>query len=220
VTGLKLADGAQQGGLARHVFPGEELGQGVDVQVTLHQATGQQALDLRSPDQIGRREHVVEGLDAHVIARQKQLAAAGVVDREGEHAVEKFRTAAPVLLIGVDDDLGIALGAKAVAARFQIAAQRLEVIDFAVLDRQDGAVLVEDRLVAAVHVDDRQAPHAQPDAAPDVDSLVVRPPVRQARAHGFQLSLGRWTPVGEGRDTRDTAHAQAIRASKWRILAT
>ena len=49
-------------------------------------------------------------------------------------------------------------------AALELGAQLAEVVDLAVEDDADRAVLVEDRLVAARQVDDRQAAHPQGDA--------------------------------------------------------
>jgi hypothetical protein len=47
----------------------------------------------------------------------------------------------------VDDDFGVGVGGEAVAGRLEVAAQLLEVVDFAVEDDRDAAVLVVDRLI-------------------------------------------------------------------------
>ena len=54
-----------------------------------------------------------------MVACQQQLAAAAVVDRKGEHAVQPARKIRAVLLIGVDDHLGVGIRGEAVALGLQ-----------------------------------------------------------------------------------------------------
>ena len=71
-----------------------------------------------------------------------------------------------VLLVEVDDDLGVAVRARSGGPRRSSSrAQLAEVVDLAVEDDDDRAVLVEDRLVAGLEVDDAQALDAEADAA-------------------------------------------------------
>ena len=59
-----------------------------------------------------------------------------------------------VLLVEVDDDLGVGAGVKAVAMRFKFAAQLGIIVDLAVEDRPHGAVLVVNGLLARVEIND------------------------------------------------------------------
>src|SRR5262249_51190671 len=59
----------------------------------------------------------------------------------------------------------------------------LVVVELAVLHRPDGAVLVADRLVAALDVDDAEPPHAECDARLEMRAAVVRAAVRHGVGH-------------------------------------
>ena len=97
-----------------------------------------------------------------------------------------------MLLVEVDDDLGVAVGRQAVAGPQQLAAQLGVVVDLAVEDDDDRAVLVVDRLVAGVEVDDPQPLDAEADAARHVQAARVRPAVLLGCAHADdQLLLDR-----------------------------
>ena len=74
---------------------------------------------LRTPS----RSAVEERLLADAVAGDRQLPAAGVPEREGEHAVEAADAVDAVLLVEVDDDLGVALGGEAMAAGDELGAQ-------------------------------------------------------------------------------------------------
>src|SRR3546814_2078048 len=80
----------------------------------------------------------------------------------------------------MDDDLGVADAAEHVAGAAQFRGQFLEVVDLAVVDDRDAAILVVHRLLAAGEVDDRKAAVTQPDAAVDEKAATVRPAVREA----------------------------------------
>ena len=70
------------------------------------------------------------------------------------------------------------------AARLEVGAQLAIVVDLAVEDDPDGAVLVADRLVAAGEVDDAAAAACpRPTRAVDVDAFVVGAPVNDGLTH-------------------------------------
>ena len=62
---------------------------------------------------------VVEGLDAEMIAGQKQLLALGIPEGDGEHAIELADAVGAQLGVQVQHCLGVAVGAELVAGRFQ-----------------------------------------------------------------------------------------------------
>src|SRR5205085_11922119 len=84
------------------------------------------------------------------------------------------------------------------------------VVDLAVLDDDDGAVLVRDRLVAGVEVDDRQAAGGEPDRAVDEHSVRIGAAVRERRAHRSE-PLGIRGPAVRGCPA-DPAHARLLYA--------
>ena len=66
-----------------------------------------------------------------------------------------------VFLVEVDQDLGVASGSELVARGDQLVAKVLEVVDLPVHDDGDRSILVEDRLVTAGNIDDREALHPE-----------------------------------------------------------
>ena len=77
------------------------------------------------------------------------------------------------------------------------------VVDLAVLDDDDRAVLVGDRLVAAVEVDDREPPRGQPDRAVARRSPAPSGPRwRERVAHRARARRGRRPPAARGRCRR------------------
>ena len=143
-------------------------------------------LAARQGAQLGREAQlaadvaVVERLDPVAVAREDEAAARRVPDRDGEHPAQPLGEAGAVLLVEMDERLGVGVGAEGVAGARELVAQLGVVVDLAVLDDDDGAVLVRDRLVAAGEVDDREAPRAERDLA--VDVLAARCRGRGGRA--------------------------------------
>src|SRR4029079_1611361 len=89
----------------------------------------------------------------------------------------------PVLLIEVHDHLGVALGRKPVSLRLEELAQLAVVVDLTVEGDDDRAVLVVDRLVAGLEVDDPKPLHAEADAVLEVNTPRIRSAVPNSGAH-------------------------------------
>jgi hypothetical protein len=138
--------------------------QRVRVERAGHRAAGEQRLDLRGEQEARAVAVKEQRLLAHVVLAQQQRAVAGVPDGEGEHAPQVADAVLAVLLVEVQDDFHVGAGAEAVARREQPLAQLGAVVDLAVADQRDVAGLVEDRLGAALEIDDAQAAEAERDA--------------------------------------------------------
>ena len=118
-----------------------------------------------------------------------------------------------VLLVEVDDDLDVGAGAEAVAAGGELFAQLLEVVDLAVADDGDCAVLVRDRLITGLEIDDAEAPEAQTDAGREVEALAVGAAMAQTVGHPLEhVAVDRPHRVRVD-DTADPAHGSAPRFS-------
>ena len=95
----------------------------------------------------------------------------------------------------------------------ELGAQPLEVVDLAVEDDPDGAVLVVDRLVAAGEVDDREPAHPERGAVPREPALPVGPAMHDRGQHPLDAGVAR----GRRRlapDAADAAHQEAVPASR------
>ena len=124
---------------------------------------------------------VVQRLDAEAIAREQQAAVGAIPDREREHALQPLDASLAFLFVEVQDRFGVAARAVAVPAPLEIRPQLRVVVDLAVEDDPHRLVFVGHRLVAAGHIDDRQAPVAEAGGTVDVEAGGVRTAVLQAR---------------------------------------
>src|SRR6185312_5053835 len=117
---------------------------------------------------------VIQRLLAKPVAGQKQATLPTIVNRESEHAVEPQRQFLAPFLPAMDEDLGIRMmRGKAMAAMHQLLTQLPVIVEFAVEDDPDLAVLVPHRLVAAGEIDDRQPPMPEEDTPHLVDMKAV-----------------------------------------------
>ena len=107
----------------------------------------------------------VQRLDAEAVAREHEPAAVALGDGEGEHALEAIDAALPPAAVGLEHDLGVAVGEEAQPGGLELAPQLAVVVDAAVEDDRQPELGVDHRLRAALgEVDDPQPPVAQGDA--------------------------------------------------------
>ena len=174
----------------------------------------EQCLDLAAEEQPAApgRACVVERLDAEVVAVQHELAAAPVLigaaqigHGEGPHAIEARGAGGAPLLVGVDDDLGVTVRAEDVAGGLELGAQLAVVVDLAVVDEPDGLVLVGDRLVSALAVDDAQAAVAEADGRRLEGAGVIGAAVHDGGGHTPEK-----LPVGRAGEAEDAAHKRKL----------
>ena len=174
------------------------------------------ARDLRAEDESLGQQRVEQRLDAEPVAGEHELPPARVPDGEGEHPVEAGDAGRTLLLVEVQDRLGVGARAVRVALGLELGAQRLVVVDLAVVGDPDRAVLVGHGLVAGGRqVDDRQPAMAQRDPLSGIGprAVVVGAAMALGRRHvtGDRLADGK--RVGEAEDSADPTHVSCRAAS-------
>ena len=97
----------------------------------------------------------IERLDPEPVAGQRQAARLAIPERDREHAVEpaQRRQETPIGA-GLEHDFGVALATEGDAVGFEFRTQVGEIVDLAVEDDDDRAILVCYRLPAPRQVDD------------------------------------------------------------------
>jgi hypothetical protein len=106
----------------------------------------------------------------------------------------------------VQHDLGVALRAEHVTAIPQARAQLAVVVDLAVGRDGDVAGLVQDGLVAAGQVDDRQSPEGHAQGPGHVHAIIVRTAMRHGARRAQHLGRGRRASTVVEPHTEQTAH--------------
>ena len=94
------------------------------------------------------------------------------------------------------------------AGALELVPQLAVVVELAVLDDGDPAVLVRDRLIAGLEVDDREPPSGKPHRAFGEGPVGVGPAVDERRAHRREL-IG-WGGAAGPCDSADPAHAALL----------
>src|SRR5262249_10273207 len=135
-------------------------------------------------------------------------------EREGEHAAEVLDAIGAPRFPAVHDHFGVGLRAKHMAEGLELRNQFLIVVDLAVEDDDDGAVLVEERLLAGRDVDDREASMAERDARLEVLA------VRVGSAMGLRVVHApedRPAQVTRAFRIDDSGYSTHDRSSRWEV---
>ena len=189
------------------VLEGQVGAQGLGVDLAAETGVLKQALDLGAEQQLARVGlGIIERLDAENIARTVHLVRFRVPYDEGKHAAQLGGQCRAVLLIAVDDDLGVAVGLEDVPLGLQFGAQVHEVVNFTVEHADDGAVLIVHGLLACGQVDDAQTAEAQRNGrarvvAADMVAFHIGAAVDDAVRHSVQDGLALFTQTGKANKT-------------------
>jgi hypothetical protein len=89
----------------------------------------------------------------------------------------------------MNNGLGIAIGIEGVPKILELLAEFLIVIDLAIENYPGGLILIVDRLLAALDINDRQTPHSQSNVPIDIETIIVWPTVLDGHAHAREQGL-------------------------------
>ena len=166
----------------------------------------QERLRLRGEQQRPRQARVVERLLPEAVAGEYEPLPAAVPQREGEHALEALEARGSLVLVGVEDHLGVRPRREEVSLPPQVVPQLAGVVDLPVRHQPDGSVLVHQRLLARHQIDDAEASRREPDAPVHPDAVLVRSAVRDGGGHGLEDVPGRGRSPIELEDSDDATH--------------
>ena len=189
------------------VLEGQVGAQCLGVDLAAEARVLEQALDFTAEQELARVGlGVVERLDAEDIACAVHFVGLGIPHDKGEHTAQHTGQLGAVLLIAVDDDLGVAVGLEDVALGLQLGAQIHKVIDLAVENADNRAILIVHGLLACSQVNDAQAAEAQCNGgagilAADVIPLHIGTAVNDAVGHFVQDGLALFTQTGKANKT-------------------
>ena len=114
------------------------------------------------------------------------------------------------LLVEMDDHLGVAGRRQRMPAALQRGSEFPVVVDLAVEDDDDAAVLVVDRLRSSAEIDDAQTARAEPQTDVEVHPFFIGSAVADPREHAFeQLAADGLTAV-VGINAADSAHRRLV----------
>src|SRR5437899_12148968 len=98
-----------------------------------------------------------------------------------------MHTFRPILLVKVNDDLGVSIGIKTMTLGLEARPQFGKVINLSIKNDPDRSVFVMDWLPASGKIDDAQPTHAQASTAVDIDPLVIRSTMHDRLAHAMDV---------------------------------
>src|ERR1700694_2010645 len=128
----------------RNVEIGKIGSEALQVELARHARHCKERLQLARERQLkiaALRQRVIERFHAEPVASKQQSLALRIPEREREHPTQVQNAIVAMLLVEVNDHLGVAASRKAMTARLELAAQLPEVVDLPVEDELDAAVL-------------------------------------------------------------------------------
>ena len=197
--------GEQRLGIGQ-VLHAQPVGQTGLVQALFKGRVSQKRLDLAGKEQRLALFIIAERLDAEQVPRTEQRAAGAVPHRKREHPAQAAGQAAAPFLIPVEQDLGVGIRGKRVAALLQSGTQGLVVVNFAVEHDHQRAILIEHRLAAARQINDRQPPMPERRGAVGVAALAVGAAVTDEVRHALHDLFGRRRVLPGRGKADDAAH--------------
>ena len=167
-------------------------------------------LDLRREDDPAVVTRVEEGFDPEVVASEHhpRHRCTLVENRETPHAVETAEAVGPPLRIRVEHHLGVAGRVEGVSRNLQLDPELAKVVDLAVVDDLQLAVIHRHRLAAVREVDDAEP--AEPERRDRILEMpvIVRTSVPEQLGHRLEQR-----PVGRPPEARYPAHVSGSAAS-------
>jgi hypothetical protein len=209
VPRAELLDAAKHG-LRRHAGPeGERLVEPARIELARDaRLRGKDGLHLAREEQRPAVVAEVERPYPESIAREDELFRLGIPERHRPLSVHALERRVAPLLVGVHDDLGVALGAKHVPVREELRAELHIVEDLAVERDPERAGFVRERLLPGRKVHDREARVREPCAAVTVESPFVRAAMVQGARHAQKGAPFRRRCRAGTKDPGDAAHCR------------
>src|SRR5882724_5226800 len=171
----------------RDVSEVEKIEQSISVEIGQIRINRQHRFDLRPKQKTAFADRIMKGLFAETVPCDQQALLTLVPDREGEHSAQAVHTIGSIFFVKVNDDLGVSIGVKAMAAGLEARSQFGKVVDLSIKNDPDRAIFIVDWLLAGRKIDDAQPTHAQAGAAMDIDPFVIRSTMHDRLAHAVDI---------------------------------
>ena len=209
-AGQQGLDSLEAGHRAGHAEEGEGVVDAAAVGAGVDHAGGQQSLDLRGEQEPlagrGLLPGPIERADAEAVAAQDESLSLLVPQGNGELAAQVLEHPLLVVLPGVRDDFGVAVGAELVAAPCQAGPGLGVVEQLAVEDDVHAVVLVADGLAAVEQPDDAEAARGEAEAGLFEIPILVRAAVDDAIRHGPEAAGRHRRARGQVNHSGNAAH--------------
>src|SRR5262249_53252417 len=143
------------------------------VEFRLHLSISEYCLDLRSKDERMIDNGIIQRFDADAISGKQQSPGSLIPDRKTEHAAKLYHGLFTVFLVEMHNHFGVGLRLEDMSLGLEELAQLAIVIDFPVKDDPYASILIGDRLMASIQVNDREPAKAETDRSRRVVTFVV-----------------------------------------------
>src|SRR6266851_309010 len=111
----------------------------------------------------------------------------GVPQCKCEHAAQLIDQICAEFLVEMNNDLGVGLCREFVAPSNQFLTKMLKVVDLAVKNDPDRSILIRDRLMTGMQINDAEASHAEAYIGANEKAVVVRTAMDNRRAHAADV---------------------------------
>src|SRR6266700_533853 len=112
----KFVNLVESGQRVRDVPEVEKIEQSVSVEISQIRIDGQHRFDFRPKQQTAFADRIVQGLLTETVSCDQETLLTLVPERESKHSAQTVYTIRSILFVKVNDDLGISIGIKAMAA--------------------------------------------------------------------------------------------------------
>ena len=197
---------AAENGLGRGDIPEREIRlQCSGVQLAGYVRYREDRLGLAREDQPAAVLPEVERLDAEPVAADQKPFASRVPQSERIHAVQAFDERIALGFVEMENRFAIGVGLEAVPPGQEVVAKLPIVVNLAIGDEPQRAVLVCKRLVPTANVDDGKPAHSKRQRTVDVRAFIVGTAMDRELAHRAQRFGGRKRAI-QLQDAVNAAH--------------
>src|SRR5262245_60749045 len=183
VTGRQGMNGFERRSRRQRGPEGENVVQGVRIDLARDCRIDEQRLDLGSKQQSAASNGVEQRAYSDSIPGQEERLRSTVPDAKRPLTVQFLDRRGPVLFKEVKDDLGIGLGAEAMAFRYEFFTNFDVVEDLTVERDPQRAVVIGHRLTATCDIDDAQSRVSKRCTRLDVNAAIIWPAMIEHRRH-------------------------------------
>ncbi len=117
--------------------------------------------DFGTKDQLLTIPIVIQRFLAEAIACSQEFLSFSVPKGERKHATKMQHTIISIFFVRVNDDLGVAIGGKAVTKVLQLFLKLAIVVYFPIEDDKNTPIFVKNGLMSTPEVNNREAAHTQ-----------------------------------------------------------
>ena len=161
----------------------EEMIEPTRIGLRRHRAGRDQRFDLGTEIEEIAAPREEQGTDADAIPGEQHRPAREVDKHEGKLPFEEGEQLLAMLLVEMNDQLGVAVGAEHVALGLELDALLGIIEQLAIADDGDAAILVEDRLLAVLEPENAQPAMRKPDPRHKQKAGIIRTTVSQRVGH-------------------------------------